>query len=157
MWEKITKICMTVGGAIMGIFGQWTPLMTLLIVSMSLDYASGVMVAWKGKSLKTESGFPSSKVGFDGLLKKAGIIIIVLVASLLDKTIGNSAMIFQTAVVCYYIANELLSIIENVGLLGLPVPPAIKKALEALKAKNEDTAEQVTDVVGDVADAQEKE
>lgn len=140
-FEKVTKILAALGGALAGMFGQWNALMTLLLIVMGTDYLSGVLVAWAGKSPKSDSGYPSSRAGFDGLLKKGFILLIVLIATILDKTIGVDSMMFQTATVCYYIANEMLSVIENAGLMGLPVPSAIKKAIEAMRDKNDNEAD----------------
>jgi len=136
IWNKAVKALATVGGAIAGIFGEWSVLMTILAAAMVLDYISGVLVAAFGKSLKSEGGHLDSKVGFIGLAKKALIIMIVLLATLLDKALGAEAMVFQTATVCYYIANEGISVVENAGLMGLPVPSTIAKALEQMRDKN---------------------
>ena len=137
IWNKAVKALATIGGAIAGIFGEWSMLMTVLATAMVLDYISGVLVAAFGKSLKTEGGHLDSKVGFVGLAKKALIIMIVLLATLLDKALGTNAMVYQTATVCYYIANEGISVVENAGLMGLPVPEAVKRALEQMKEKKE--------------------
>jgi len=137
IWNKAVKALATVGGAIAGIFGEWSILMTILAAAMVLDYISGVLVAAFGKSLKSEGGHLDSKVGFVGLAKKALIIMIVLLATLLDKALGAEAMVFQTATVCYYIANEGISVVENAGLMGLPVPDVVKRALEQMKEKKE--------------------
>jgi len=137
IWSKAVKALATVGGAIAGIFGEWSILMTILAAAMVLDYISGVLVAAFGKSLKSEGGHLDSKVGFIGLVKKALIIMIVLLATLLDKALGAEAMVFQTATVCYYIANEGISVVENAGLMGLPVPDVVKRALEQMKEKKE--------------------
>jgi len=137
IWNKAVKALATVGGAIAGIFGEWSVLMTILAAAMVLDYISGVLVAAFGKSLKSEGGHLDSKVGFVGLAKKALIIMIVLLATLLDKALGAEAMVFQTATVCYYIANEGISVVENAGLMGLPVPEVVKRALEQMKEKKE--------------------
>ena len=137
MWDKIIKTICAVGGAIAGMFGQWPEMLTILVVAMTLDYISGVIVAASGKSHKTETGGLSSKVGFVGLAKKGFIMLIVLLATLLDHAIGDSAMLFQSAAACYYIANEGLSILENAVLMDLPVPGVIKRALEELKEKND--------------------
>ena len=137
IWNKAVKALATIGGAIAGIFGEWSMLMTVLATAMVLDYISGVLVAAFGKSLKTEGGHLDSKVGFVGLAKKALIIMIVLLATLLDKALGTNAMVFQTATVCYYIANEGISVVENAGLMGLPVPDVVKRALEQMKEKDD--------------------
>ncbi len=137
VWDKVVKVCATVTGAIAGIFGDWTTLMTVLVVVMSLDYITGVIVAITGHSPKTEGGGLDSKAGFIGIAKKAVIMIVVLLATLLDRALGTDAQVFRTACVCYYIANEGISVVENAGLMGLPVPEAIRKALEQLRDKDE--------------------
>lgn len=137
MWDRVAKVLAGITGAVAGLFGEWNVLLTMLAVMMVVDYASGLIVAWRGRSPKTEGGGVSSKAGFDGLAKKAMIILIVLVATILDKVLGNGTMVFQTAAVFYYIANEGISILENAALLGAHFPPAIKKALEAMKEKGE--------------------
>lgn len=133
IWNKITKGVFAVGGAIAGIFGGWNTMLTLLAMVMVLDYVSGLMVAWSGKSPKSETGGVSSRVGFIGLVKKAFILLVVLLATLIDRVIGNETMIFQTAAAFYYFANEGISILENAALLGVPFPAKIKGALEELR------------------------
>ena len=145
-WDKIVKVLAAAAGAVMGLFGEWTQMHTILVVIMATDYVSGWIVAATGRSPKTEGGGLSSKVGFIGLAKKGFIMAIVLIATLLDRALGNATMVFQGATLCYYIANEGLSVLENAGLLGVPYPPRIKAALESLKAKdNEDKAEEKVD------------
>ena len=136
-WDKILKILAGVAGAICGLFGEWTTTLTILVVVMAIDYISGVLVAACGKSPKTEAGGLSSKVGFIGIAKKGFIMLLVLLATMLDKAIGNETMVFQTSLVFYYIANEGLSILENAALMGLPFPEKLKKALETLRDKDE--------------------
>ena len=132
-WDKILKILAGVAGAICGLFGEWTTTLTILVVVMAIDYISGVLVAACGKSPKTEAGGLSSKVGFIGIAKKGFIMLLVLLATMLDKAIGNETMVFQTSLVFYYIANEGLSVLENAALMGLPFPEKLKKALETLR------------------------
>lgn len=138
MWDRIIKAFAAIGGAIAGLLGEWSTMLTLLAVAMGVDYLSGLIVAWRGKSPKTEGGGLSSKAGFDGLAKKAFIILIVLLATILDRAVGGTTAIFQTAATAYYIANEGLSILENAALMGVNFPPKIKNALEALKSKGDD-------------------
>lgn len=138
LWTKIIKGAAAAAGAVAGyIAGEWNMLLTTLAVLMCVDYLTGFIVAWRGKSPKTETGGVSSKAGFDGLLKKAFIIVIVLVATILDKAINTGSMVFQTATVCYYIANEGLSVLENAALMDVDVPPAVKKALELFRRKSD--------------------
>ena len=137
-WDKIIKIIAGVAGAIAGLFGEWTTMLTILVVLMATDYISGWIVAWCGRSPKTEGGGLSSKVGFIGIAKKGFIMILVLLATMLDRAIGNNTYIFQSSLVLYYIANEGLSILENAALLGVKFPGKLKKALEALREQQED-------------------
>ena len=137
LWDKFIKLGAAIVGGIAGILGAWNVLLTVLSIAMALDYVSGIIVAACGKSLKSEGGHLDSKVGFVGLAKKAFIIIVVLMATLLDRALGTDAMVFQTACTCYYIANEGISIVENAGLMGLPVPSAVKHALEQMKDKHD--------------------
>ncbi len=132
-WDKILKIIAGVAGAIAGLFGEWTTMLTILVVVMALDYISGWIVAWCGKSPKTENGGLSSKIGFIGIAKKGFIMLLVLLATLLDRAIGNDTYIFQSSLVLYYIANEGLSILENAALLGVVFPKKLQRALETIR------------------------
>lgn len=133
MWDKIVKVLCLIAGAIAGAFGGWSSALTILAVMMAVDYVTGVLVALFRRSLKTEGGGLSSKVGFIGLAKKGFIMLIVLVATQLDRALGSTAMVFQTATVCYYIANEGLSVLENAELMGVPFPAIIRERLESLR------------------------
>lgn len=133
MWEKIIKWLAAGAGFIVGLFGEWPVALTILVVMMAMDYASGVLVGIARKSLKTENGGLSSKVGFQGIARKGFVMLIVLVATLLDRAIGNTAMVFQSATVFYYIANEGLSLLENADLMGVPFPSFIRDRLETMR------------------------
>lgn len=133
MWDKVIKIICAVCGAVAGLFGEWTVALTILVAAMGIDYLTGVLVAVTGRSPKTDGGGLSSKVGFIGLAKKGFIMLIVLLATLLDRAIGNTAMVFQMATVFYYIANEGLSILENADLMGVPFPAFIRERLESMR------------------------
>ena len=137
MWDKIIKALSLVAGFIAGFYGEWTAALTILIIMMTVDYLTGVLVAVTGKSPHTEGGGLSSKIGFIGLAKKGFIMLIVLVATQLDKAIGNTAMVFQTAAVFYYIANEGLSILENADLMGVPFPAFMRKRLESMREEKD--------------------
>ena len=137
-WDKIIKWIAGIAGAIAGLFGEWTMMLTILVVVMAIDYISGWIVAWCGRSPKTEGGGLSSKVGFVGIAKKGFIMLLVLLATLLDRAIGNETMVFQSSLVFYYIANEGLSILENAALMGVKFPEKLRKALEALREKEDE-------------------
>jgi len=137
MWDKIVKGLCLAAGAVAGLYGEWTTALTILVTMMCIDYVTGVLVAVSGKSPKTEGGGLSSKVGFVGLARKGFLMLIVLVATMLDKAIGNSSMVFQTATVFYYIANEGLSILENADLMGVPFPAFVRERLEEMRERKE--------------------
>lgn len=121
-----------IGAFIASMYGGWTQGMTTLLMFMAIDYIMGLLVAgiWH-KSKKTEDGRLESRAGWKGLVRKGVTMLIVLVAARLDMTI-NTTMIRDTAVIGF-IANEGISIIENAGLMGIPLPAVIVNALEVLK------------------------
>ena len=137
MWDKIIKGACAILGVIAGLYGEWTAALSILAIMMGLDYITGVLVAITGRSPKTDGGGLSSKIGFIGIAKKGFIMLIVLVATQLDRAIGNTAMIFQTATVFYYIANEGLSILENAEAIGVPFPAFIKQRLETMREQKD--------------------
>lgn len=99
-----------------------------LLIAIIIDYISGLIKAFNTKQL-------SSKIGFKGILKKVGVLLIVMLAVLIDRVTGETGAI-RTLVIYYFVANEGLSIIENLGQAGLPIPKAIKNALKALKEQS---------------------
>lgn len=126
-----------VGGAISYMFGGWTAAMTTLNIFMAIDYVTGLLVAGVfHKSKKTENGALESKAGFKGLCKKGMILLFVLIGYRLDLAIGTAYI--KDAVCIAFMANELISIIENAGLMGVAVPTPITKAIEILTEKNGD-------------------
>ena len=124
------------GGAISQAFGGWDSAMMTLLVFMAIDYVSGLIVAGVFHSSdKSETGALNSIACWQGLLKKGMTLIIVLVAARLDIVLGTAFV--RDAVVIAYIVNETISIIENAGLMGLPVPDVIMSAIEQLQGKTE--------------------
>lgn len=105
--------------------------MITLVVFMSLDYITGVIIGVTENKL-------SSAVGFKGLAKKLLIIVVLIGTVQLDKLQGTGLWVFRTLVCYFYIANEGISLLENAGKLGLPVPEKLKKTLEQLKLKDEE-------------------
>lgn len=132
-------ICTTigmVGSAIASCFGGWTAAMTTLLIFIAIDYITGLLVAGVfHKSKKTENGALESKAGFKGLCKKGMILLFVLIGYRLDLAIGTAYI--KDAVCIGFMVNELISIIENAGLMGISVPAPITKAIEILKDKSE--------------------
>lgn len=127
-------------GVITGLYGGWTTGSRVLVILMLLDYVLGCACALAGKSAKTASGHFLSQVAFMGILKKGVIMAVVLVAALLDRAVPTEGgALFRSAAEFFYIASEALSILENAGLIGVPVPRPLKQALEALREKSDNT------------------
>ncbi|WP_343287507.1 phage holin family protein [Bacillus sp. CGMCC 1.16541] len=106
-------------------FGGWDYLLTVLVACVALDYITGVLAAFVQKNI-------SSKVGAKGITKKIFIFILVAVANFLDVLLWDNHLI-RDATILFYIANEVISITENAGIVGLPIPEPILKAIEQLK------------------------
>ena len=125
-----------IGGMISQAFGGWDAALATLIAFMAIDYVTGLIVAGVFQaSDKSASGSLSSVACWQGLVKKGMTLIIVLVAVRLDIVLGTAFV--RDAVVVAYIVNETISIIENAGLMGLPIPEAIMSAIEQLQGKGD--------------------
>ena len=136
-------ICTAVGLAgsvIANLFGGWDDALTTLLIFMVIDYVSGLIVAgiFK-KSPKTDTGALESKAGWKGLCRKGMTLLFVLIAYRLDLTIGTSYI--RDAVIIAFIANETISLVENAGLMGVPLPAVITKAIDILQRKTEQNEE----------------
>lgn len=124
------------GSVIAKYLGGWNAALQTLIIFMAVDYFTGLLVAAIfHKSEKTENGRLESRAGFKGLCRKGMTLIMVLVGSLLDELSGTD--VIRNAVVIAYCINEAVSIVENAGIMGLPIPSIIRKALEILQNKTE--------------------
>ncbi|WP_225877831.1 phage holin family protein [Alkalibacter mobilis] len=125
---KLTDSAVFIGAVslIIQLFGGWDLLMNALLIFVAVDYLSGLMVAVGKKKL-------SSKIGFEGLIKKVFIFLLVLISAQLDKVLLNHEAYFRMMTALFYISNEGISIIENAAMLGLPVPKPIHRVLEQLK------------------------
>lgn len=125
-----------VGGVIASLFGGWDAALVTLMIFMGIDYVTGLIVAGVfHNSEKTENGALESRAGWKGLCRKGVTLLAVLVACRLDLVMGSNFI--RDAVVIAFIANETISIIENAGLMGIPIPAAIMRAIEILKNKAE--------------------
>lgn len=132
MKEKICTLLGLLGSALCWAFGGWDASIAALLVCMAVDYISGSMVALVfHNSRKTESGTYNSTYGLKGLCKKGMMLLFVLVAVQIDKVLGTGYA--RDAVCIGFCSNEVLSIIENLGLAGIPMPQAVTKALEQLQ------------------------
>ena len=99
-----------------------------LIVAIALDYVSGLIKAYSTKTL-------SSSIGFRGILKKIGVLVLVMLAVVVDRITVNNGGI-RTLVIYYFVANEGLSVLENLAQAGLPIPKKLKEALKVIKKEN---------------------
>ena len=126
-----------VGGFVASLFGGWSASLTTLLIFVGIDYISGLVVAGVfHASTKTETGALESRAGFKGLFKKLMILLFVLIGHRLDLAVGTTYI--KDAVCIAFMANELISIVENAGLMGLPVPSVISNAIDILKKKGAD-------------------
>ncbi|MNJ25418.1 Holin family protein [compost metagenome] len=128
--ENALKFIVAVGGSAASfLFGGWSSLLSILLAFVVIDYLTGIGAAFKEGTL-------NSTIGYWGIAKKVSIFAIVAVAHLVDTALGDSHL-FRDAAVFFYLANELLSLIENAGRIGAPIPPMLTKAVEVLKGKGE--------------------
>ena len=126
-----------IGAAIAAAFGGWDTGLVALLIAMAIDYITGLLVAGVFKaSPKTKDGALESRAGWKGLCRKGMTMLIVLIAAELDRVLGTSVV--RDAVVLAYLATECVSIIENAGLMGVPIPGAITKAIEILRERSEE-------------------
>jgi toxin secretion/phage lysis holin len=122
----------TVGAAVTSLFGGWNTGMTTLIIFMAVDYLTGLVVAGVfQRSTKSDTGALQSKAGWRGLCKKGMTLLIVLIAARLDLVVGSDFI--RDATVIAFITNETISIVENAGLMGLPIPAVITNTIDVLK------------------------
>lgn len=125
-----------VGSFVASIFGGWTASLTTLLIFMGIDLVTGWVVAGVfHKSPKTETGTLESRAGVKGLLRKCMVLLFVLIGYRLDVAVG--AHYIRDAICIAFIANELLSIVENAGLMGIPIPAVITNAIDILKKKSQ--------------------
>ena len=131
-FKDIVKYVAAIGGSIVTyLFGGWSALIQILVAFVAIDYITGVLAAGVNGKL-------DSNIGLKGIAKKVFIFVIVACGHLVDDAMGTQDIV-RDAAIYFYIANELLSILENAGEIGLPVPDILKNAIERLKGKEQDT------------------
>lgn len=132
MKETLCTFFGLLGSALCWAFGGWDAAMTALVICISVDYVSGSLVALVfHKSNKSETGCYNSAYGLKGLCKKCLMLLFVIVAVQADRLMGGDFV--RDAVCIGFASNEILSIVENLGLAGVPMPQAVVKALEQLQ------------------------
>lgn len=136
MKETICVVLGMIGSTIASFFGGWNAGLTTLVIFMAIDYLSGLVVAGVfHKSNKSDTGSLESYAGWKGLCRKIYTLVIVLVAYRLDLIIGTSYI--RDATVIAFITNETISLVENAGLMGVPLPKVITRAIDILQKKTE--------------------
>jgi toxin secretion/phage lysis holin len=119
------------GGALGSVLGGWDGFLYALVAFVVIDYITGVMCAIVDHTL-------SSEVGFKGICRKVLIFLLVGIANILDMQVIGTGSVLRTAVIFFYISNEGVSLLENAGHLGLPIPKKLKDILEQLHDRTED-------------------
>lgn len=137
MKSAILTFTGVIGSCIAGLFGGWDASIITLLICMLIDYISGLVVAGVfHKSKKTETGTLESRAGWKGLFKKGMTLFIVIVAVRLDVELSTSFI--RDAVCIAFITNEVISIIENAGLMGVPIPKVMLNMIDVLQSKSEE-------------------
>lgn len=140
MKEMICTTTGVIGSVVASLFGGWDTGLTTLLIFMALDYVTGLMVAGVFKnSPKTKNGALESHAGWKGLCRKGVMLVFVLIAYRLDLTIGTNYI--KNCLVIAFITNETISLVENAGLMGVPLPTVITKAIDILQKKTEEVEE----------------
>lgn len=140
VWAKLQMAITAVGGVLGYFLGGMDGMLTALIIFAVLDYVTGLMCAVAEKKL-------SSSVGFKGICKKILIFMLVGVAHIVDMHIIGNGNALRTAVVCFYLSNEGISLLENAAHIGLPIPAKLKEILAQLHDR--DTVGTNTDQSGE--------
>lgn len=118
-------VCGLCGALVTFFFGEWNQLLTLFLIALIIDYASGVAASlMEGRGL-------NSAIGFWGLARKAFMLLVITLAHHMDITFNMN--VIMNGAITFYLANELISMIENYGRMGLPLPPRLRQMIETLK------------------------
>ncbi|WP_303837321.1 holin family protein [Ruminococcus flavefaciens] len=157
MKEDICTVAGVIGGFIAMMLGGWDSALITLVIFMGVDFVTGVIGAALGKSKHSWTGRLSSKAGWYGIAKKFCTLLIIVVAVRVDVLIGTTYV--RDATCIGFCLNELLSIVENTSLMGIPYPEAIKKGIEVLQKKAgkvDNSLQQMIDAMDDEDDKEEK-
>jgi toxin secretion/phage lysis holin len=130
--SKLINICEIafafLGGLLGWIFGGFDSLIYALIAFVSIDYITGVLLAFQEKKI-------SSEIGFKGIAKKIMIFVLIAVGNIIDHYVIKSGSTLRTMLIMFYLSNEGISIIENAGSMGVPLPQKLKDAIKELQEK----------------------
>ena len=130
----VSAVLGAIGGAIVNLFGGWSTDLQTLLLFMGVDFLMGLLIAfvWKDSN-KTGTGALQSNACFKGLVKKGTALLFVMIGHRLDITYGMDYV--RTGVIIAFITNELISILENAGIMGIPMPAIVTNSIEILKSK----------------------
>lgn len=135
MTLEFKSIVAILGGVASYFFGGWSMALQTLVLFMAIDYLTGILAAGREGKL-------SSQVGAKGITRKVMIFIFVALGHSVDQYLGGGNSIFRDGTIAFFIANEFISITENAGRLGMPIPTQITKALDLLNSKDRDSVEE---------------
>lgn len=148
MRETICTVLGIIGGAFTAAFGGWNAALTTLVFFLSLDYFTGLLVAGVfRRSPKTKTGGLQSKIGWKGLVKKVMVLLLVLAAARMDVALHTDYL--RNTVCIGFTCNELISILENAGLMGIPLPAVLTNAVDLLMQKGQQSIKQPTETDSD--------
>ena len=154
MKENICTIVGVLGGFVAMLLGGWDTALITLVIFMAVDFITGIIGAALGKSKHSWTGRLSSKAGWYGLAKKFCTLLIIVAAVRIDILIGTTYV--RDATCIGFCVNELLSIVENTSLMGVPYPDAIKKAIDVLQKKAGKLNVDASDILDALDDENEK-
>ena len=150
MKENICTLIAVIGAIFTSLVGGWDSAMTTLVILMAIDFLTGFVTAIIGKSKHSISGRLNSKAGWVGLAKKFCVLLMIVVAVRIDILLGTTYI--RDATCIGFCVNELLSIVENTSLMGIPYPDAIKKAIDVLQKKAGRINDEAEDVLEEMED-----
>lgn len=139
VWRWICAAVGAVGTWIAYLLGGWDAALGLMFIAMGLDYATGIVCALVGRSTKTKSGRFQSCEAYRGITKKLMMLVIVMVATMVDRLIGTDG-VCRIAAIGFYAANEGMSIIENASAMGVVVPKGLLDTLRRLRKRSDGVA-----------------
>lgn len=151
MKETFCLITGVVGGFIATLLGGWDSALATLVIFMAIDFVTGIVTAAMGKSKHSASGTLNSKAGWIGLAKKFCILLMVVVGVRIDILLGTTYI--RDTVCISFCLNELLSIVENTTLMGIPYPSVVKNAIDVLQSKVGRQEEDVKNLIDEKEDA----
>ena len=153
MISGYTAVIGAIGGVFLTLFGDWNVALTILCICMAIDYVTGLVVAGVfHASRKSAGGGLDSNAGWKGLIRKVATLVIILIAHFVDLLIGTQYI--RDAVVIAFTVNEILSILENCALMGVPIPNVLLKGIDVLKQQAKEEPEDADEAAADVAGQQ---